>query len=328
MSTTTTSKTPQLLPGWRDRARVRAVISEVPLVLIALAFVAIALTTRHFVTWQNAKAILSAASLTGIMALGLTLVTITGSLVSLATAPTAVAGAMVFLISLHVGLALAIVLAVLTGVVITAVQGVFVGSFETNPIILTIGAGFLIDGITAHVHGGATVQPATGAYATLNDTLGGLPISVYAMLALTGVLQFILRRTAVGRAMYLVGDSRPAARAAGLPVARIIIVAFALAGATMALGGVFLGAFNQGASQGLEGSISFDVIAAILVGGTLIFGGRGSALRTLIGAVVIAAISNMLLLRGLGDGAQTMVEGLLVVVVVLVAHVRSGYRGA
>jgi ribose/xylose/arabinose/galactoside ABC-type transport system permease subunit len=322
----TTPPTPQIAPGWRRRIAPGTLAGELPLLVLGLAFVVVAVTTHNFVTWQNVKAVLSATSIVGIMALGLTLITVSGSLVSLATASTAVACAMAFLVSLKVGLLLSVLIAVGTGTVITAAQGLLVGAFAANPIILTIGASFLIDGITQNVRGGATIQPATAAYAKLNSTWLGFPISVWVMLTLAIVLQWVLRRSALGRQMYLVGDSRPAARAAGLPLTRIVVVAFAIAGATMALGGIFLGAFNDGASQALEGTLSFDVVAAVLVGGTLISGGRGSALRTLAGAVVIAAIQNMLLLRGLGSGPQTMVEGLLVVVVVLLAHIRSGYR--
>jgi ribose/xylose/arabinose/galactoside ABC-type transport system permease subunit len=325
--TATTPQTPRLPPRRAERITTRTLVAEVPLILIGVVAIVVAVTTHNFMTWQNVKAVLSAASIVGIMALGLTLITITGSLVSLATASTAVACAMAFLASLKAGLLVSVLIAVATGTLITAVQGLLVGLFEANPIILTIGASFLIDGITQNINGGATIQPATSAYATLNNTWLGFTISVYVMLALAVALQFVLRRSALGRQMYLVGDSRPAARAAGLPVTRIVVVAFAIAGATMALGGVFLGAFNDGASQALEGTLSFDVVAAVLVGGTLISGGRGSALRTLAGAVVIAAIQNMLLLRGLGSGPQTMVEGLLVVIVVLLSHVRSGYRG-
>jgi ribose/xylose/arabinose/galactoside ABC-type transport system permease subunit len=326
--TATTPQAPRVLPG-RGGKRIspRTLAGELPLIAIVIAFVVFAISTHNFATWQNVKAVLSAASIVGIIAIGLTLVTISGSLVSLATASTAVACAMAFLGSLKLGLVVSVLIAVATGTAITAVQGLLVGLFEANPIILTIGASFLIDGITQNVNGGATIQPATSAYASLNDTWLGFPISVYVMVVLGIVLQFVLRRSALGRQMYLVGDSRPAARAAGLPVTGIIVIAFAIAGAAMALGGIFLGAFNDGASQALEGTLSFDVVAAVLVGGTLISGGRGSALRTLAGAVAIAAIQNMLLLRGLGSGPQTMVEGLLVVVVVLLSHVRSGYRG-
>ena len=112
----------------------------------------------------------------------------------------------------------------------------------------------------------------------------------------------------LGRRITLIGENRDAARAAGMRIPRITAIAFAIAGASFALGGAFLGAFNKGASAQLEGTSTFDVIAAVLVGGTLISGGRGSALRTLAGAIVIATISDLLLLRGFDTGAQILLR--------------------
>jgi ribose/xylose/arabinose/galactoside ABC-type transport system permease subunit len=86
---------------------------------------------------------------------------------------------------------------------------------------------------------------------------------------------------------------------------------------------VFLAAFNTSAHAQLGGTLSLDAIAAVLAGGTAIGGGKGSALRTLGGAVLIAAISDLLLLRGFSTGIQLLVKGILVAFVVIAVHVRS-----
>jgi simple sugar transport system permease protein/ribose transport system permease protein len=289
--------------------------------------VVLALTTDRFLTVENIKAILSSASIVGIMALGLTVITLIGSLVSLAIAATAVMGAMVFLAELHLGLVPALAISMAAGAAVTALQGLIIGAWGANPVILTIGAGFLLSGITTKASGGVIVQPAGGGYATLNSTPLGVPLGVYVMVALALVLQFVLKRTVLGRRVTLIGENREAARAAGMRIPRITAIAFAIAGASFALGGAFLGAFNKGASAQLEGTATFDVIAAVLVGGTLISGGRGSALRTLAGAIVIATISDLLLLRGFNTGAQILLKGVLVVVVVLATWVASRREG-
>lgn len=294
----------------------------------AAVLVVLALTTERFLTVENVKAILSAASVVGVMALGLTFITLIGSMVSLAIGPTAVMGAMVFLAELHLGLVPALALAILAGAIVTGLQGAIVGGWGANPVILTIGAGFLIAGVTAKASSGVIVQPSGGGFETLNSTPLGVPLGVYVMVALALVYQYVLRRTVLGRQVILIGENRDAARAAGLRIARVTAVAFAIAGASFALGGAFLGAFNKGASAQLEGTLAFDVIAAVLVGGTLISGGRGSALRTLAGAIVIATISNLLLLRGFDIGAQILLKGVLVVAVVLGTHLASGERGS
>jgi ribose/xylose/arabinose/galactoside ABC-type transport system permease subunit len=289
--------------------------------------VVLALTTDRFLSVENIKAILSSASIVGIMALGLTFITLIGSLVSLAIAATAVMGAMVFLAELHLGLVPALAISMAAGAVVTALQGLIIGAWGANPVILTIGAGFLLSGITTKASSGMIVQPSGGGYSTLNSTPLGIPLGVYVMVALALLFQFVLRRTVLGRRITLIGENREAARAAGMRIPRITAIAFAVAGASFALGGAFLGAFNKGASAQLEGTTTFDVIAAVLVGGTLISGGRGSALRTLAGAIVIATISDLLLLRGFDTGAQILLKGVLVVVVVLATWVASRREG-
>jgi ribose/xylose/arabinose/galactoside ABC-type transport system permease subunit len=292
--------------------------------VIGLGF---AVTTHRFLTVANAKAIMTSASTVGILALGLTFIVLAGGLVSLAIASTAVVAAMVFLHALGLGLVAALALAVLLGMLITAAQGLLIGALSANPIVLTIGASFLIDSIGEKLSHGGIVQPAAGGFAALNGTALGIPISVYLLLAAAALFELLMRRTVLGHQLLLVGENRAAARAAGLPVARIIVWAFALAGAAFGLGGALLGAYNNGASQLLEGTLTFDAIAAVLVGGNLISGGRGSPLRTLGGAVVIATLSDMLLLRGLGTGGQLLLKGILVIAVVVSMHLRFSGTG-
>jgi ribose/xylose/arabinose/galactoside ABC-type transport system permease subunit len=291
-------------------------------VLAAAVILAVAATTHRFLSWDNAKAIFNSASLVGIMALGLTFVTLVGGIASLAVAQTAVVAAMAFLASLGIGLVPALLLAMVVGAIMTALQGLLIGAWNANPVILTIGAGFLIDGVAQAVHGGSIVQPAGGGYATLNSVPGGIPIAVYVMVASALGCEYLLRRTVLGRQIVLVGENRAAAKAAGLPIALVVTAAFALAGVGFGIGGAFLGAFNRGASTYLEGTLTFDAIAAVLVGGTSISGGHGSALRTLGGALAIATISDLLLLRGYGTGAQLLLKGVLVVAVVVVTQAR------
>jgi simple sugar transport system permease protein/ribose transport system permease protein len=312
------------LADWRSLRGLFTGLAALGLVVL----IVLALTTDRFLTVENIKAILSSASIVGIMALGLTFITLIGSLVSLAIAATAVMGAMVFLVELNLGLVPALAISMAAGAAVTALQGLIIGAWGANPVILTIGAGFLLSGVTAKASGGVIVQPTGGGWETLNSTPLGVPLGVYVMVALALLYQFVLRRTVLGRRVILIGENRQAARAAGMRIPRITAIAFAIAGASFALGGAFLGAFNKGASAQLEGTATFDVIAAVLVGGTLISGGRGSALRTLAGAIIIATISDLLLLRGFDTGAQILLKGVLVVLVVIATFVASGREGS
>ncbi|MDY7090805.1 MAG: ABC transporter permease [Actinomycetota bacterium] len=293
------------------------------LLLVVLAAIVLALTTDRFLTVANAKAILTSASLVGIAALGLTLITIGGSAVSLAISPSVAAVGMIFLSAQSLGLIPALVLAVACGTLITGLQGAVVGYAGANPVILTIAASFAITGIATGVSGGSTVSPTASGYDRLNATPGGVALSVYVLIGLALIVEWTLRRTGFGRSLYLIGENRRAARAAGLPVGRTTVVAWFGAGALFAVTAAFTAAFNTSANVNLGGTLTFDAIAAVLAGGTAIAGGRGSALRTLAGAVLIAAASDILLLRGYSTGVQIMVKGVIVLVVVVTVHLRT-----
>jgi ribose/xylose/arabinose/galactoside ABC-type transport system permease subunit len=307
----------------RVSARRRPGSLDIGIAVVALAvIVAGALTTRFF-SLDNARAILAASAWVGITAIGATVVMIAGSIASLAVAQTATVAAMIFLSTQQFGLPAAIVLTLASGVAITALQGAVIGFWTANPIVLTIAAGFAIDGVAIWMSNGSTVYPKVTAFNGLNDTPLGLPLAVYVLLGVTVAAQWFLRRTTAGRQMYLIGENPAAARAAGLPIARVTVIAWAVFGVCIALTGIFLAAFNTSANSDLGGTLSLDAIAAVLVGGTAISGGRGSALRTLGGAVLISAISDLLLLRGFSTGIQLLVKGLLVLLVVIAVHVRS-----
>ncbi|GAA3926460.1 ABC transporter permease [Actinoplanes auranticolor] len=295
----------------------------VALAVLVVVLLPVAVTTERFLTLGNARAILASAALVGITAIGATLVMIAGSAVSMAASQTATVVAMVFLATLDRGLTVATLLALLTGVVVTAVQGLAVGYWEANPIVLTIAAGFAIGGGAIWFSGGTPVSAAAGGYEILNATPLGLPLAVYVLLVLAVLAEWILRRTTAGRQLYLVGENRAAARAAGLPVGRVTVVAWAFFGLCLAVTGVFLASFNTSATTNLAGTLTLDAIAAVLVGGTAIAGGKGSALRTLGGALLISVISDVLLLRGYETGVQILVKGLLVLAVVVLVHLRG-----
>ncbi|WP_053847208.1 ABC transporter permease [Streptomyces sp. NRRL B-24085] len=297
--------------------------SDVVAALALVALLVLGAATHRFYTFDNLRAVLTSASLVGIAALGLTLIVIAGTSVSLAISETASVCAMVFLATQSWSLVPSLLATLAAGAAITALQGLAVGYGEANPIVLSIAAGFALVGVATWVTGGSSVAPRGAGYIHLNATPGGIALSVYVLVAFTVLLELLLRRSGFGRTLYLTGENRRAATAAGLAVGRTITVAWLLAGALFAVAASFSGAFNTTANVNLGGTLTFDAIAAVLAGGTPIAGGSGSAVRTLCGAVLIAALSDVLLLRGYSTGAQVMVKGLIVLVIVVVVHLRS-----
>jgi simple sugar transport system permease protein/ribose transport system permease protein len=282
--------------------------------------------TSGFLTVSNLKAILTATSLVGIISVGMTAIMISGNLFSLSVGQTAAVTATMFLYALRVDLTVAIAAGIALGLGIGAVQGGIVGFLGANTIIITIGAGLLQEGLATWMTNGNSVVPPSGSssYTHLALPLFGVPFAIYVFFTVAIVAEFVLRKTRFGRQLYLMGENRSAAHAAGLPTALLTTGAFALAGACTGLAGVLIGAASANGSLLLEGTYTYDAIAATLVGGNAVGGGRGSVARTVVGALFIATISDLLLLRGYSTGIQILVKGIIVAVVVVLTNLRRG----
>jgi len=294
-------------------------------VIGVLALIFLMLSTKGFLGASNLRATIASMAFVGIVAVGMTPITLSGRLFSLTLGTTVAMSAVLFVGTLKFGLLAALVITAALGLVAGLIQGWLVGYLGANPIIVTIAAGSLEGGLASWFTKDATMYPPADQtrWQVLSDTPLGLPLSVYALVGLVVVLTFLLSRTSWGRHIYLIGDNRDAAYAAGLPVGWVLTGAFAVASVSAAMAGVFLAAFSGNATTQLGGTLSFDAIAAVLVGGTAIAGGRGSALQTFLGAAAIAIISNVLLLRAYEQGVRMTATGLVVVVVVVLVHLRT-----
>lgn len=312
------------LSGFLSARGVERAVRAVALV-VAMVLTIGAVTTSGFLSVGNVKAILAATGFVGIVALGMTIIMISGNLFSMSLGTTVAIGAMTFLWALKLGVVPGILVTIALCGAICAVQGMVVGSIGANPIIVTIGAGALQSGAAVWLSGGSSVFPHAAAhtFSFLNSPILGVAVPVYVLAVMVVLGEILLRRTRFGRETFLVGESRLAATAAALPVPLIITGVFALAGVCAGVAGILLGAFNQNATLLVQGTYNYDAIAAALVGGSVVTGGRGSFVRTLAGALVIAAISDMLLLRGYSTGVQIMVKGLVVLVVVVLVQVTA-----
>ena len=300
-------------------------VSKLLAVLGVLVLGYLMVSTDGFLGSSNLRATIASVAFVGIVAVGMTPITLSGCLFSLTLGTTVAMSAVLFVGTLRFGLVAALTITAVVGVTTGLVQGFLVGHLGANPIIVTIAAGSLQGGLASGFTRDATMYPPADrtGWLVLSRTPLGLPVSVYALVVLVLVLTFLLTRTTWGRHIHLIGDNREAARAAGLPVGRVVTGAFVIASLSAAAAGVFLAAFSGNATTQIGGTLSFDAIAAVLVGGTAIAGGRGSALQTFLGAVAIAVISNVLLLRGYELGIRMTATGLLVVAVVVLVHLRT-----
>jgi ribose/xylose/arabinose/galactoside ABC-type transport system permease subunit len=301
-----------LLGGIRARQIVLAVR-----ILAGGALAIFALSTPGFTSPLSINSLLNAISFIGCVAVGMTFITITGNIMSLALGATVSASALVFLASLSLGVFPAFLVAVLFGVVITAVQGAMVGYIRANPLLVSIAGLSLLIGGAALATGGQRIYPGGEGLQAFKGRVAGIPIEALYFFATVVIGQFVLSCTRIGREMVMVGSNLRAAIAAGIDTARTITVAYMLAGAFSAVAGILLAARYGSGDMELGLGYDYTAIAAVLVGGTAIQGGSGSVVRTLIGVTVIAIIATVLLLRGFSQQWQYLITGLIVLAVIM-----------
>jgi ribose/xylose/arabinose/galactoside ABC-type transport system permease subunit len=211
------------------------------------------------------------------------------------------------------------------GAVLTGLQGFVIGWVRANPIIVSIAVLALIYGVTQAFAEKGTIYADPGPVPALfKGKIAGMPIEFITFLISAGIAQFILSATQFGRNLFMVGSSFRAAEAVGVSTWRTITGAYLWAGIFTSLAGIMLAIRYESANMDYGIGYDYDAIAAVLVGGTAIGGGQGSALRTLAGAMVIASVQVMLLLQGLRQEWQYLAAGLIVLAVIILQSRGSG----
>ncbi len=314
-----------LVQRWSLRGRLEAMTVVRSAVVVAL--VVACLATPGFLSAPSLLSLVTTLSFIGCVAVGMTLITISGNIMSFCLGATAGAAAMVFIVALNWGgLAIGLVAALTTAALLNAAQGLAIGWVRANPIIVSIATLALVYGVAEIFasHSAVYARPGSG-YEIFKGKLAGLPVEFVVFLCVTAVGQFILSLTRFGRNLYMIGASFRAAEAAGVKTWRTVAGAYLWAGLFTGLAGIMLAIRYDGANMAYGTGYDYDAIAAVLVGGTLIKGGQGSVLRTLGGVVVIAIVQAMLLLQGFRQEWQYLISG-LIVLAVIISHTSGNRR--
>ena len=291
------------------------------LAAILILYIVLGLTTSGFLSLDNQLGLLRNAATIGIAAWGVTLVIIAGE-IDISIGP-AVAFASVIVAKgateWNLGVLGAIIITLVMGVLWGALAGWLRARFDVPSFITTLGLWSVLGGLALYMTDALPVPlPESGLFDVLGGSVLGVPTAAVVMLVLFAVFAYVAKSTADGRSVYATGGNAAAARLAGINVARVRVLLFATTGLLSAITGVLLaarlGSGNGGAAAGLE----FDVIAAVVIGGTLLAGGRGSLGGTFLGVIFITVIANGLVLLGVNSFFQDVVRGLIIVGAVLI----------
>jgi ribose transport system permease protein len=292
---------------------------SIPLAIVALMIVG-SFVSPSFLTARNFINVLNAYSAVGLAALGSTFVAVCGGLADLSIPANVAMGALVALgVQSVVGPEWAAVLGILVASLGGLVNGVLIGYVRINPIIVTLGSGFLLLGLAQLLVGGGIVYAEPSAFGSfVAGNLLGLPVAVWIFFIVALILHVVLSRTPFGRWNFAVGGNYEASAASAVPVRFTRAAAFVLTGLLSGMCGVLI-ALSLGQARPIIGvGYEFVAITAVVIGGTSLFGGRGSILRTVGGVIILALINNLIVLIGWPTPASGFATGTILLVVVAV----------
>jgi ribose transport system permease protein len=322
-TTTPSGGHPRSLLAWLVRFQ-----SLLGLVLVLAAGVLFS-PRRHghilFLAPDNIANIIRSISETGILALGMTFVIIAagidlsvGAVLGLCSVLTAT-----LLVNYGWGLWSTLPLVIVTGIVFGAVQGVIATRLRIQAFIVTLAGLQAARGLSLiasnnafiNINYGAGPGNAPPAFGVLGQRIGGVfPVATLVFVVLAVVAAFLLNNTRYGRYVVAVGGNEKAARLSGIPVAAIKISVYALTGFASAIAGiVHAGQFSFGSPNDGTG-YELNAIAAVVIGGTDLFGGAGSMVGTIAGAVMLGALANILQLNDVSAAMQLLATGAIIVI--------------
>lgn len=292
---------------------------EHPLAILAVVLVALLVACEivqsGYLSSAQGGTIVRLAAPLGVLGAGQTLVMLTGG-IDLSIGYTATAAAYIMAGQASRGTVPAILIALAVGLLIGTVNGVGVGVFGVQPLIMTLGMGSVVIGLlTVEAQNFVTGAPAVPSIVhkvAAGSLVGDVPnsILVWGVVAIAVILG--LRRSGYGRMVYAYGDNPIAVRLAGTRSWQLLVVTYALCGLCAAVGGLLLVGLTNAADLGLATSYLLPTVAAVVIGGTSIFGGLGSYSGTLMGALILTVLDSFLSLVNVSEAVRQVLYGAII----------------
>jgi ribose transport system permease protein len=300
----------------------RGRLGDNPAIVLTFVFVSIFIATdivnraqvgRAFVTPKQVSTTFLYAAVLGLIAAGQTLVMLTGG-VDLSVATTATAAAfMISSFGTH-GSALAILIAIGVGLGIGLVNGIGVAIFRVNALIMTLGVSTITLGALTIYSQKRFVSLVPDLVVTLGSKrfLTYIPYDLLVWLPIAALIILGLRYSGIGRMIYAVGDNPVACRLAGVRVWQPLLFVYAACGALSAAAGILLVGFNNAADLGIAAPFLLPSVAAVVIGGTSIFGGLGGYAGTILGALILTVLDSLLTILNASQATRQILYGLIV----------------
>jgi erythritol transport system permease protein len=315
------------------------------LIVLFVLVAAFAVMSPSFLTAGNLTILVKHVAINAILAVGMTFVILSGgidlSVGSVAGLAGIIAGGL-----LHSGIVLrsagvvvylhtwlVIVVALLAGALVGMINGALVARLRVAPFIATLGTMYCARGTALLISNGATFpnlagRPElgnTGFLALGAGSVLGLPVPIWLMVAFAAAGALVANRTPFGRQVYAVGGNERAAELSGVRVKRVKLAVYVISGFCSATVGLVIAAQLASAHPATGETFEMNAIAAVVLGGTSLMGGRGSLGGTIIGAFVIGVLADGLILMGVSEFWQIVIKGMVIVLAVILDQMQQEY---
>ncbi|TDD85462.1 ABC transporter permease [Actinomadura darangshiensis] len=300
-------------------------------IVVALAglVIALSLSTDTFLTKGNLVNVLDQAAVVGLLACGMTLCIVCGMFDLSVSAVLAVSAVVSVLVTKSAGVPAGYAAGIATGTLMGTATGLVVALSRVHSFIATLALSIVYRGLAVVITGGAIVYPHArqlDAFQTLSlpTVLGGITAPTLVLAAVAAACWLLLAATVFGRGVYAVGGNAEAARLSGIRTVPIRVAVFAISGACAGTAGLVMTTRAGSAQAGLGTLLELTAIAAVVIGGTSIFGGEGAVWRCLAGALILTLISNGFNLLGWDSTYKQVIEGLLILAAVTLDRLLRG----
>jgi ribose transport system permease protein len=314
---------------------IRRIFSDNPAVVLSFVFVGLFVTTdiinraqsgHAFLTPKQVSTTFLYAAVLGLIAAGQTLVMLTAG-VDLSVATTATAAAFTVSRFGSHGATTAIVLALGIGLIIGLVNGVGVAIFRVNALIMTLGISVITLGLLTVVaqQQFSALVPNFVAKLGSQRFLTYIPYDLLVWAPISALIILGLRYSGIGRMIYAIGDNPVASRLGGVRVWQVQLFVYAACGVLSALAGVLLVGFNNAADLGIASPFLLPSVAAVVIGGTSIFGGFGGYVGTIFGALILTVLDSLLTILNASQATRQILYGLIVLALAAI-YARTAQR--
>jgi len=320
------------MPGWADyRAVVSRFQSLFALLLMVLAF---SIFADGFFSADNFWTVMRQISVNTCLSVGMTLVILTGGIDLSVGSILALSGAIMAgllksgteldALGLFIGYKApaAITIGILVGASLGLFNGVMITRFRVPPFVATLAMLTIARGVTKLYTGGEAITGLGDGFVSIGSgRVLGIPNQVWIAAGIVIAATVLLKKTRFGRYVYAVGGNEEAAKLSGLNVKRVKLMVYTVAGALSAVGGLIVTSrLNSGTPIAGEG-VELDSIAAVVIGGTSLSGGKGSVLGTVLGALIIGVLNSGLVIMGVDPFWQTVIKGFVILSAVVIDRV-------